>query len=661
MNQSLLISFSRPHRILALSLVSLFVLLVGLGIHQYSLPAWSTLLEDDSGGGILFGVPQAIRLDDWSAEIPLMLSQLSHKPPFPVINTKIGYGTNQLAPLKIPVRHILTFFKPTTWGFFLGADAGLAWMWWSMVLGFFYAFFLLFMLISRNRFFLSAMGSLLLLFSPFFQFWSMHGSEIPIFMALAFVSFAYLTFSADKKVMLANGVLLGWFLGCFMLNSIYPPYQVALVYLFLFLAGGFIASRRSELDLRRSGTIRLAGFSISVTIVVFAAAVFYLQARDVINILAGTVYPGIRFSTGGDFEPWKLFSNTFLIHLYVFFQHGAKAPRLVDWADMRNICEYSSFIFTFPVLISVFLARCIAAKKIIDPLSFMIGGYIIIILVYMFFGFPDWLSRYSGFSRTPAFREPIALGVANAALLVAMLSKPIFFGLSPKIKISIVSGWALLLLFSAMNLYSKWPAAPLPYLVAASFAVALASYLLLCDRFTNTTLAVLVLLSLLSTGWFNPLVKGGSKIFSENPLCREILDIDALDGGASRWVTFSNSQVIPNLFRILGVNSLDGTYPYPQFELWKKLDPLQKALRAYNRYGSAIFIPVTGSKIIFSLSGDDFFKVGIDPETDVLHYLGVTHCLVTGKDTSIFDRSPNLQQLYSYKNNHIYEVIEPKR
>ena len=332
----------------------------------------------------MLGAPQSIRSDDWAVEVPLMLAQVSHKPPFPVINTNIGYGANQLAPFKIPVWHVLTIFKPTTWGFFLGANTGLAWMWWSMVLGFFYTFFLLFMLISRNRFFLSMMGSLLLLFSPFFQFWSMHKSEIPIFMNLAFISFVYLTFGRGKKVILANGVLLGWFCGCFMLNFIYPAYQVSLAYLLVFMIGGFIASRYPELDLRKTGALRLAAFAISLAIVIFAAVLFYLDAQKVINILAETVYPGRRLSTGGDFEPWKLLSNTFLIHLYAFFLHGVNAPSVVGWANMDNICEYASFIFLFPVLIVVLITRCAAARKILDPLSLMIGCYITLILIYMF-------------------------------------------------------------------------------------------------------------------------------------------------------------------------------------------------------------------------------------------------------------------------------------
>ena len=658
MNRSTLISFSKPHRIMAFSLLALFIVLVGLHIHQYSLPEWRLVLEDDGNGGTLLGAPQPIRQDDWGAEIPLMLSQVSHKPPFPVVNTNIGTGLNQLAPLKLPVLHVLALFKPTTWGFFLGADVGLAWMWWSMVLGCFYVFFLLFMLISGNRFFLSVMGGLLLLFSPFFQFWSMHGSEIPMFMALMFIAFAYLTFGAGKKVVLANGALLGWSGGCFMLNFIYPPYQVALAYLLVFMTGGFILSRYSELDLGKSRAIRLAGLAIALAVAVFAAAAFFIYAREVIDALAATVYPGKRLSTGGDFEPWMLFSNTLFVHLYGFFHFGSAAPSAIGWADMKNICEYSSFIFLFPVLILTVIARNVAAKKIVDPLSLLVSAYLVITLVYMFFGFPTWLSVISGFSRLPANREVVGLGIAGIILLVSLLSKPAYFELPQTFKLIAAAGWAALLIFSATGLFAKWPVAPLPFLLAASVAVAFVSYFLLCAGTSRTALAVLAALSIVSTAWFNPVVRGGSEIFSSNPLCREILAIDARQAGATRWVTFTPLEMMSNVFRILGVKALDGTYPYPRMDLWKNLDPQQQAADVYNRYAYATFVPVMGANVKFFLRDNDFFSVGIDPGSEALRTLGVTHYLVTGLNPIIFDQSHNLKKVFSYRHSQIYEVVD---
>jgi hypothetical protein len=277
----------------------------------------------------------------------------------------------------------------------------------------------------------------------------------------------------------------------------------------------------------------------------------------------------------------------------------------------------------------------------------------------MFFGFPEWLSKYSSFSRTPSYRELMGLGIANMALLVAMLSKTIYFELSKRIRLVVITGWVVLLILSAVHLFAKWPAAPLPYLIAASLAVAAASYFLLSAGYSKTALAVLAALSVLSTGWFNPLVIGGSESFLDAPVSRMILDIDASEGGASRWVTFSPLASKSDILRILGVNALDGLYPYPQFELWKKLDTQQQAVAAYNRYGYAFFFPRRGPYVAFSVLAPDEFLVGIDPGSDILSSLGVTHCLVMDSNTIIFDQSPTLLRLFSFKNTHIYKVVNP--
>lgn len=639
-----------------MSIVLGFVL-VGLNLHQYSFPFWTHTIGEYGNGGILLGVPQAIRSDDWAVEIPLMLAQVSHQPPFPITNTNIGLGVNQLSHFKLPVWHILALFKPTTWGFFLGVDIGLSWMWWSMVLGLFYSFFLLFMLISKKQIYLSLMGSLIVLFSPFFQFWSMHMSEIAIFMALMFISFSHLMTSTRKRIVIANALLLGWSSGCFLLSFIYPPYQISLAYLLMFMLGGFIIDRYSELNSSQYRILRFICLGVPIAVVVFSGIVYYYEASEVIRLMSNTVYPGMRFSTGGDFDPWKLLSNNLFVHVYGLFQHGIKAAYFFDWKPTNNICEYSSFIFFFPFLILILIAKCITEKRWVDPLSLMVAGYIMILLVYMLWGFPNWLCKYTLFSRTPAFREIMGLGIANSVMMVSMLAKPVHFELSKRLRVSITIVWGAVLIFSALELFDKWPATPLTYLVVAALFVAVLSYFLMSVEFNRVVLAVLVILSILTTGWFNPLVHGGSQIFSESRLCRKILEIDAAEKGRSSWVTFSSRAASANILRMLGVHSINGNFPYPQLNLWKKIDPGQTALETYNRYGYAIFIPNSGPDVIFSLHGNDLFSVKVNPNSDVFSTLGVTHFLVFGEETGIFDQSPNLQRVFSFKDRHIYKRL----
>ena len=96
--------------------VFLFVLLVGLGIPEYSLPP---LMSDEYKGSDI-GAHQAITTDGMEGFHEL--SQLSNNRLSPRL-TRIW--ANHWS-FKLPVLHVLAVFKPTTWGFFLGANAGLA-------------------------------------------------------------------------------------------------------------------------------------------------------------------------------------------------------------------------------------------------------------------------------------------------------------------------------------------------------------------------------------------------------------------------------------------------------------------------------------------------------------------------------------------------------
>jgi len=120
---------------------------------------------------VLLGRPQQIRIDDYAVILPLAFAQERHDPPFPVLNTRIGQGQNMLVPFSLPVWHPVTSFRPDTWGFFLGADTGMAWRWWSRTLGLFAVAWLLLLVVTGGDRTLSAFGALFLVESPFFQFW----------------------------------------------------------------------------------------------------------------------------------------------------------------------------------------------------------------------------------------------------------------------------------------------------------------------------------------------------------------------------------------------------------------------------------------------------------------------------------------------------------
>src|SRR5262249_19448712 len=181
--RTLLMRMSGSTRLL-LVVWSIFFLLVGLGIHGAPTPELARFWSNTPDTGYIFGqianrsaqnspsssaldqllmtTPPAIRSDDYLIRFPLALSQLSHKPRFPVVNTNYWNGMNMLAQpvYDAPVWHIAAVAKPASWGyFFLGPQRGVAWEWWFQIFACFTVLYLLFGIILNRDMKLAAFGA----------------------------------------------------------------------------------------------------------------------------------------------------------------------------------------------------------------------------------------------------------------------------------------------------------------------------------------------------------------------------------------------------------------------------------------------------------------------------------------------------------------------
>jgi hypothetical protein len=171
----------RPMRRLLAATTAVFVGLVAAGLHGFSLPSWHAFLADDGPmPELLAGRPRDVRSDDWYVQIPLALAQRAHEPAFPRVNGLIGAGQDVILPIATPIRHPITLFRPEVWGFFLGADLGLAWMWWSRALGLFAVWACVAFLLAGRRTVYGALGGALVLFAPLMQLWSLNAAPLAI-------------------------------------------------------------------------------------------------------------------------------------------------------------------------------------------------------------------------------------------------------------------------------------------------------------------------------------------------------------------------------------------------------------------------------------------------------------------------------------------------
>jgi hypothetical protein len=565
------------------------------------------------------------------------------------VNENIGAGQNMLVPFPLPVAHPVSLFRPTLWGYFIGNDTGLAWMWWSQALGLFAVWLLVFLVVTSNRFGLACGGSLLLVCSPFFQFFSFNAAPVSSYMGLCFLATVGLVTTRRSRAMLGWGLLLGWSGACFAL-TLYPPYLVLLAYLFLFLVVGFIWESWPTLDLRLHLRVRLLGLGVALLIAAGGVLVYLVDAGDVIAVMRQTEYPGSRVETGGNGKWYQLITANLWTSL-----------RVLEYRPLGNICGSSAFWFLFPVIGAAVMWRLAARKERADRLLVALTLFCAGILWYRHVGIPESLARVSLFSTVLTKRTILALGLADALLLLRYLSlTKRLMGRGAAAALAALG--ASLLALGAHALHGA-----LPELIAvASIALValngVVAFLVLRRWRPVAVVGAMAAGLAICTLWFNPLVVGGTDYLTGNPLSKEIRKIDERVGGESVWVTYGSPR-IANLFRILGVRAVDGTHVSPHFDLWETLDPWGEMRRVYNRYAQVRFRLPTGDDPVLSVLPPWGLFVDLDPGGAELAAIGVTHILVgnagSPRDQRFWSRFEPVGRAAGY---HIFELpLRPHR
>ena len=635
------------HAAFAIGLGLAFAALVALRVHGFSISEWHLLVDETPPSEILVGEVRAIRSDDWKVQLPLALGQSAHEPRFPRVNDRIGLGQSALLPIELPVADPLALFHPTMWGFFLGDDTGMAWLWWSRVFGLFAAWTAVFHVVTRGQLALSAAGAAALACAPFFQFWSFNAAPQAASMGLAFVSTVALARAERPAAIAASALGLGFAGACFVL-ALYPPFQVPLGWLYLALVAGYWLDARGELRLRRHGWLRIAALLAAAAVVLAAAMWLVWEARDAIDRMRNTAYPGLRFASGGDRAPWELLNANLAAPLWVR-----------DWGPLFNLCEAASFWMLAPVAVGLWAWRAAADRRSLDAFTLPVIAFWAVLLVYITVGFPDWLARASLLALAPGRRAVLGLGLADAVLLLRFLgcAEPV----AERRRIAgLAIGFALVLALCAVPFVRELPGARLAWLLPLAAANGgLAAWVLAARRRVLPALA-LAAASLATTAWFNPIAVGGADYLKGNELARQILAIDRAADGRSTWVAFGPDE-IANLFHALGVRSVNGTLTLPQLELWARIDPGGGARSVYDRYAHVAFVATQDARPSFKLRSPDSLTVRVNPASQDLRALGVTHALFRGdaQARERFERLSGYEYLGSVGQNHLYRLPAP--
>lgn len=618
-----------------------FAALVALRVHGFSLAAWHATIDGSAPSEVLLGEPRAIRSDDWKMQLPLLIAQTAASPAFPVVNPNVGLGQSMLLPVEAPVSSWVALFRPTMWGFFLEPDVGLAWLWWSRVLGLFGVWLAVLAVVTRGRLAIAAGGAALIAASPFYQFWSFNGAPQTLSMGAAFLATVAL---ARARTAIAIGVaaLALAASGAWFALSIYPPYQVALGWLYVALVAGFMLDRRHELPLRSHVALRSVALIAAGIAAIAVVAAFASEASDAIATMRDTAYPGRRVSTGAERNLAELLNA------------NLGAPLWAEtWGPLFNICEAASFWMLAPAPVALLLWRRVRGERL-DLLFAAVALYAVVMTLYATVGIPEWLARATALGFVPGKRAVIGIGIADVILLVrfASCAEPLRMSERGRL-LAIAAAWGVALAVCAWWLARELPGAPpaqLATFVAVNIALAI-SFLWRPWR----ALPVLVVLSAASTLWFNPLAIGGAAYLRDNALAREILAIDAVEGGDTTWVSFGRDD-LPNLFRAIGVRALNGVQPLPQLELWRRIDPDGRQQNVYDRYAHIAFVAVQNPTPRFQLHSQDYVIVKIRPDSPAFRALGVTHVLVRDDAAEAFAKQTGFEAIAVVGPNHLFRV-----
>ena len=638
----------RRHKNLLLALFLIFVVALSFRLHGWSLSAWHYFLDGAPLKEVIVGEPKAIRSDDWCLDLPLIFAQTAHRPSFPIINTNIGEGQHMLAPIKVPSRNFITLFRPTTWGFFVGNDFGLSWMWWTLEIGIFYSFFLVFLLITRNQFWLSFWAACAFIYAPYFQFWSLHKGEIAIHWAGVFIATAYLLASTKRSVIWLAGIFLSWSFIALALDSCYPPIAISAGWLLPFAGLAWIINFRKELTvvfvhLRA----RIGSFGLALVTIALSFYLFYIDNKEAIQLIPETAYPGHRFSTGGGYPFWAFFGQDIL---------AQNSSEQGSW--IGNICEASSFFYTLPSILPLLFLTVLKEKKWPNVWSIVVGLYIIAMMIYTYVGFPDCLARFTLMGMSTSNRTQLGIGLADLLILVALLaSSNALHSLSSISRYIVGVAWLVGLVIAAIFLKPHWPALETSQIaLGILFQVALFWFWWI-RRLPSFGMCLLALVSIVYTFKFNPIVRGGSDYFFKNPLSAKIIELDDADHSVHKWIVVGDW--ISNLPRMIGVKSLGGYHGHPQFALWKHYDPEGKYRSIYNQCAFINFKATQNTEIRFSTPGAGQVDVEINPESEAciqaFQETGVHYIIASGQ-TSVqaLDACDRYTKIFIYLDKAIF-------
>lgn len=621
-NTQLLNLFERKTIVFIGLCFGLYFLLSFCKIHTSSVAIWDQFFGIQKPKSLIMGSPRGIRQDEWMLVTPLILGQNNLDKPI----SNIGLGDGNIpVMLGQPIHDFTMLLRPNLWSYFIfDIERAFAFGWNYTIFGFLISTFLLFLLLTKNQFWVSAFGTILLFLASGMQWWSYWIGGNMININLIAISFVCLLFANNAKTIIISSIVL--LLGCYnFCVGLYPPWQIPLVYLYLAIIIGLVVSNWNNKLILDKLYIKIGAVSVIFVIFIISILHYYDLVKDTYEVLLNTAYPGKRTTNGGDLVQGKLFSEFFGI-----FMTDIKLP-----AKWLNICEASSFIMFFPIIFYSMIYNYFKTKTF-DWSEVLISIYLLIMLVWMLIGFPEFLSKASLMSMSPTYRTLPIFGVANIILLVIYLSKK-----KETVKLNYVELGAISI---ATFIFLKFISANINKATSnfftsgqVMFVCVFFTIIYLIIRYKDYKYSLIFLTLLLFAINFNNLkihpITIGLSALTENPIVKSTANISKTEPNA-RWVVFGN-QMLTNLLKVNGIKVFNGVKHVPILADMKVLDPTGKDNFIYNRYAHINVNPFIDMKdsIVFKLNENevvnDNYSIFMDPCSPRFKQLGVKYIAFT--------------------------------
>jgi hypothetical protein len=572
--------------------------------------------------GMVTGMPLSIRSDEWLVVTPFILSQ--EQKGFPTTNEALGYGKTPLA-MGLPTTSIISIARPALWGYyFLDKERAFSWQFNFKIFPFLIVSFLFLLLFTKNNFIVSLFGSLWLFLSSSVQWWSIN-TELFTYGFLSIISLLYLLYSNKTRVIIINGVLLSLAAYSFAMY-LYPAYQIPIAYFLVALLIAFLITRKNFTLLLNNKWIKLAVLAGSGIFLGVLLYTFYNECKDTIHRMIGTVYPGARNESGGNFGFLDMFRDNF-----AWFYNQDKFPPL--WG---NICELSSWLMLSPIASILLIYSWIKTKKVnyffIPLLVFHIIAY-----TWMLVGFPPFLAKLTLFSTSPAPRTFFIFGFSNVVFTILYLGQfkktAETTGFRPSMAVvgTTIFVISLIINYSLHKHADRWFTKQ--QFINASILFAALNWLIVYfpERKVFQYLFYAVCTAVIFSNLFiNPVSKGLVSVY-DNKYYQAVKEINQKDPGQG-WVVFG-SMITPELLKAAGVNCFNGVQFVPQLEKLHYLDPAGEKKDIYNRYAHIDLLSFNAGKdsVNFLQTLPDYYIIKMNPSSPRLKQMGIKYIYFTYK------------------------------